>query len=191
MYRMLLLYLLAALPAAIQAEDAELRAKAREIYGKNKDAVVSVKIVTKTHYVYSGAQMNDHEQKREVTGTIVDPSGLCIISESSAEPNNGMDFSFDNGGEEMKFKPETKVTDLKIVYPDGTEIAAEFALKDKDLDVAFVRPTEKLEKPAPFLQLAKSADPEVLDPVISIGRLGRTLSRASTVAIDHVEAIIT
>ena len=38
---------------------------------------------------------------------------------------------------------ETEVNDIKILLEDGAEVPAEIVLRDKDLDLAFIRPKAK------------------------------------------------
>jgi S1-C subfamily serine protease len=172
------------------AADAAVKAKAREVLDKNKDAVVSVKMVISMRYVFGGRESHKQEHKTEVTGTIVDASGLVVLANSAVNPYGDMDFSFASDGENQQMKPETSITDIMIVTADGKEIPGEFSLKDKDLDLAFVRPKEKLAQPLPFIAFAKTADPEVLEDVIVIGRLGRLLNRASSIGLGSVEAVV-
>lgn len=191
---LLLMYgvaLSASFGTSVHSADAALRARAREVLEKNKDAVVFVKAVVSMTYSMGAQQSKKQEQKNEILGTVVDPSGLTVVAASRLDPYSMYgDMSFNSGGEMSHFKPETNVTDLKLVLADGTEVAAEFALKDKDLDLAFIRPKEKLEKPLPYLTFVKCADPEVLDEIITIGRLGRSLNRSAALAIGDVLAVV-
>lgn len=172
------------------AADGPVKSMAKELLGKDKEAVVSIKLVVTTRYVISGREMNKNDRRSEVMGTVVDPSGMVLISNTSIDPMSGMEFSFDNGGENMAYKPESNVTDMKLVLADGTEIPAEIALRDKDLDLAFIRPKEKLDKPVPYIKFEKTPDPELLDDVIAIGRLGRALNRMNSVSVGNIQAII-
>lgn len=176
----------------VQAEDAAVRAKAKELMEKNKDAIVTIKLVTTTRYVYMGRESHKQENKMEVTGTVLDASGLTVLSYYSTDPYSAMgDFSYESGGDKVEFKPETSVNELKIVLADGTEIPADFVLKDPDLDLAFVKPKEKLTQAPPFIALAKpAAEPEVLDSIISIGRMGREVNRANCVKLGSIDAMV-
>ncbi len=182
----LLLFAYAALAA-----DPDVKAAARKVLEKNKEAIVTVKMVVSTRYVYGGRESHKQERKAEIVGTLLDPSGLAVVSNTAVDPySDMMDMSMDMGGENMQIKPESNITDIKIVLADGTEIPAEFSLKDKDLDLAFVRPKEKLEKPCPCVNFTKTAEPELLEDVITIGRMGRELNRVNSMGLGIVQAVV-
>ena len=62
------------------AYDAALKAKAKEVLAKHKDAIVTVKLVITSKTSYMGTQSHKQERKNEVTGTVIDPSGLTVLS---------------------------------------------------------------------------------------------------------------
>ena len=73
-------------------------------------------------------------------------------------------------------------TEVLILRPDGSEIEADFVLKDEDLDLAFIRPQlEQLSKNTPisFQHIDYNSESiptlKTLDEVVSLGRLGRNL----------------
>ena len=190
---MSLLLAWAALSAAIlPGADETLQDHGRELSNKYKETVISVKLVITTCYVYGGRETNKRESKNEISGTVIDASGLTVLSLFALDPSAARsDWSFDTGGENMKVKTESNVTDVKLILSDGTEIPAQVVLKDKDLDLAFVKPKEKLEKPCQFVNFAKPRTaPEILDDILVIGRLGREVNRVTSIALGQVEAIV-
>jgi hypothetical protein len=74
---------------------------------------------------------------------------------------------------------------------DGTEVPAKLVLRDDDLDLAFVLPTQPGKK-FPHLNLAGGGNAEVkpLDPLFVIWRLGQSLDRQPAVAITRVSAVV-
>ena len=73
---------------------------------------------------------------------------------------------------------ESELSDVKIVLDDGTEVPAEVVLRDKDNDLAFIRPKTKPAAPMAALDLANSGKADILDQVISLTRLGSAAGRA-------------
>jgi S1-C subfamily serine protease len=147
----------------------------REITAKYGPAVVKVQIVMKMSMSFMGSG-ESQEQKIEVTGTTVDPSGLTIVSMSSTNPADMVQDMYGGDMEDMHFK--TDVTDVKIRLADGKEIPAKIVLRDKDLDLAFLRPVNKPAVPLPYLDIKDSCKLDVLDQTITITRLGKIANRA-------------
>jgi hypothetical protein len=180
----------AAARAAEGADASEAVKAAKAVVEKHKDAVVEVRLVLKTKTSFGGREGGAQEQKVEVNGTVIDPSGLTVISNTATDPMSR--FSFGMGGEDSpQFKMDTSVTDVKLVLADGKEYPAKVVLRDKDLDLAFVRPDEKGLKLSCLELKAPPAEPKVLDEVIGLTRLDRSANREPAVGIGRVMSVIT
>lgn len=171
----------------------ELGDKGREIFQKHQRAVVTVQIVLRTKYSMPGLGTQDSESKQDLTGTVVDPSGLTVLALSATDPGNLMQSLM--GGmageeEDMKLKFETELTDVKLLLEDGIELPAEVVLRDKDLDLAFVRPKTKPANPMAALDLSQAASARVLDHVITLNRLGQAAGRAYAVSVERITAVV-
>jgi Trypsin-like peptidase domain len=165
----------------------EIAEKGRAIYNQYQHAVVTVEIVLKSTYSASGQSSAPSENKLDATGTVVDPSGLTVLALSACDP--GEMYQRLMAGQ-SKYKLETEVNDVKMLLEDGTELPAEIVLRDKDLDLAFVRPKTKPAHPMSAVDLSQSAPAEVLDEVITLNRLNKAASRAYAASIGHVAAVI-
>ena len=172
--------------------DAALKAMARKLLGRHSDAVVTVKVVLSTRVIMMGREANKRETKNEVTGTVIGPSGLTVISNWAMDPlSAAMEAGAAMSGAAEQFKVETDVVGVKIVLADGTEVPARIVLKDKDLDLAFAKPKEEAVGRFAYLQFTKAADePQVLDDLILIGRLGRAVKRVNSLSIGRVTATV-
>jgi S1-C subfamily serine protease len=178
------------LPA--QADDAAK--SGREILLKCRDAVVTVKLSLKQS-ISMGGHDSKSESKIETTGTIIDPSGLTVLSLTTTDPGSAMKDAYTRalsarGGDVSQLKFDSEVSDVKIVLADGTEIAAEVVLRDKDLDLAYLRPSEKPAKPLPFVDLTRDAKPQVLDEVVVVNRLSKAANRAPAISVGRIEAVV-
>ena len=172
--------------AAVPAAHAdELAAKGRDIFLKNQHAVVTVQVVLKVSY--SGAGKSS-ETRQELTGTVVDPSGLAVLALSACDPSEMYQRML--GDQASQYKMETEVTDLKILLDDGTEVPAEIVLRDKDLDLAFIRPKIKPATPMAAVDLSKSAPAQLLDQVLTLNRLNSAAGRAYSASVERVSAVI-
>ena len=171
----------------------DLAEKGRDIFQKYQSAVVTVQLVVKSKMSMAGLGGQDNEAKQDVTGTVVDPSGLTVLSLSATDPDSmlqdlmaGLSEKLD----EAKFKVESELTDVKILLADGTEVPAEVVLRDKDLDLAFIRPKTKLSAPMKAVDLSQSARVQVLDQVITLNRLGQVASRAYAASVERISAVV-
>lgn len=177
--------LICILPISVAAvvDDA---AAGRDIITKWSNAVVKVQLVIKVSISYMG-QADTQESKGEATGTVVDPSGLTVVSFTNTNPADSLKDMY--GGEDG---PDitTEVTDVKILLSDGKEIPAKVVLRDKDLDLAFIMPIEKQTVPMTAIDLKDSAPLEMLDKAIIIGRLGKVANRSQTAHLARIQAII-
>lgn len=166
----------------------------REILAKCQQAVVTVKLAIKQS-ISMGSHDSKSESKTETTGTIIDPSGLTVISLATTDPGSAMKDSYARamaarGADMSQFKLESELSDVKIVLADGTEIPAEVVLRDKDLDLAYLRPSDKPAKPLPFVDLAQDAKAQILDEVIVVNRLSQVANRVPAISIGRIEAIV-
>ena len=156
MSRLFLCASLAALllaPAGSKAD--ELAEKGKVIFKKSQHAVVTVELVLKNKFSMSGMAGQANESRQDVTGTVVDPSGLTVLSLSATDPAQMLQNMMGSGAEdESRIKMESELSDVKILLDDGSEIPAEIILRDKDLDLAFIRPKVKVNSPMTAVDLA-------------------------------------
>jgi S1-C subfamily serine protease len=158
----------------------EFADKGREVFNKYQHAVVTVQVVIKA----SGPGGRSSESKTDITGTVVDPSGLTVLALSACDPAEMYRrLSEDN-------KIEVEVSDIKILLDDGTELPSEIVLRDKDLDLAFIRPKIKPNNPMTAVDLGKSGPAQVLDPTVTLNRLNKAASRAYSASYERISAVV-
>jgi len=170
------------LTATARADD--IADKGRDIFKKNQHAVVTVQVVLKASYSSGGRSSDPNESKSDVTGTVIDPSGLTVLALSACDPAD----LYRRISEEYKI--ETEVNDLKILLDDGTEMPAEIVLRDKDLDLAFIRPKTKPASPMAAVDLSKSGPADLLEQVITLNRLNRAAGRGYSASVERISAVI-
>jgi len=165
----------------------EIATAGRALAAKCQDSLVTVQIAVKLH-ITSGEEQNTDEEKGETIGTIIDPSGLIVVSLTTADPSAAIEKMGSEHDQQMKVSCE--VVDLKIRTADGKEIPGKIVLRDKDLDLAFIRPLKKLAEPLPALNLANAATPGLLDQIAIVYRLGNVGNRATSITLDRVQAVM-
>jgi S1-C subfamily serine protease len=180
---------LAAAGAPVLAQDD--RAAGREIVKKWQNAIVTVRVVLKMRVSVGGREMQSMDESVETVGTVIDPSGLTVLSLGALNPGammNKMMGGGGNGQERMEFGSEP--SDVKLRLSDGRELPARIVLRDEDLDLAFLRPTAKPDKPLVAINLADEGKPGMLDSVVVLTRLGRVGGWTPAASLQTIGAII-
>jgi hypothetical protein len=171
----LLLWAAALLPA--QADDTA--GKGRDIFKKYQRAVVTVQESVKA----TAAGGRSGEANLEITGTVIDPSGLTVVALSSCDPYElRRRMSPD-------YKVDSEVSNVRILLEDG-DLPAEIVLRDRDLDLAFIRPKTKPASPMPAVDLSNAGSAQVLDEIIALNRLNRVVSRAYSASVERITALV-
>src|SRR4029079_3865605 len=97
----------------------------------------------------SGREMNASDDSSDTVGTVIDPSGLTVLSLGALHPGAMMNKIIVDTAQGNGDRPQlnSEPTDVKIRFPDGREVSARIVLRDEDLDLAFLMPPVKLDKP--------------------------------------------
>jgi len=185
---------LMAMTGSVSAD--EIAEKGRAILEANKQTIITVQLVIKEKFSFGGSDDEGSESKSEVPGTVISADGLTVVSLMSTDPGSmfadmmgdfasPVDSDFD-----MDFDMSSELVSVKLLPDGGKEIPAAVVLRDKDLDLAFIRPLEKPSQPMPFLNLADGSSPKILDQVIGISRLGKVGGRVPSVTPSRIQAVV-
>jgi S1-C subfamily serine protease len=179
--------LFAALLVALPAPAADLalagRTKAEQVRG----AVITIRIVLKLKIGFGG-QAQDQEQKMEVAGVVIDPTGLTVASAASIDPSGALRKI--SGGQQGRMKVESEVKETTLLLEDGTEVEADVVLKDTDLDLAFLKPREGGRRFRAVTLRPRAKTVPLLTPIFVVTRLGKLTSRALAVATGEIRASV-
>lgn len=176
---LMLSILVAIVPCAILAAD-ETAEQGRQVFEARKNTVVTMRIVIAMSF---GSRETESEQ--EANATIISPDGLSVLALSAVDPLQ-MASDLRIASDEMT----SRISSLRMILPDGTEKAAELVLRDKDLDLAFVRLTEKVDQPLAYVDVTQAGSPQVLDNVVCIMQYGRVARRTHAAFIERVEMVV-
>jgi hypothetical protein len=168
--------------SAAGATDIKDTARAKAV--QTQKAVVTIRLVAKL----KGGPPQDEEVKMEAIGTVIDPDGLTVTDLSALDPA-AMLRSIMGAMGRGDLKVSTEIKETTILLEDGTEIAADVVLKDSDLGLAFVRPREASRKFDAVNLKQRSQQPQLLDSIFTVGRLGKYSNRALTLTLDSIRAI--
>ena len=168
------------------------RPAARDVVKKWQEAVVNVRVVLKMRMSMGGREMQASDDPVDTVGTVIDPSGLTVLSLGSLNPGAMMSKLMGAGGGNGQPGVEitSEPTDVKIRLSNGRELPAKIVLRDEDLDLAFLRPTTKPDTPLVALDLTDAAKPALLDQVLVLSRLGRVGGWTAGAALFDIGAII-
>ncbi len=166
------------LPAAAAVD--EVARKGQTILETHKDAVITVSMVISISF--GGDEMED---EMEANATVIDPSGLSVLALSAVDPTALFEAMGGPSGEAI-----SRVKDMKMILGDGSEIDAGVVLRDRDLDMAFIRPIDPPDEPMPYVDIEQSASPEMLEELVLIGQLGMVARRSHMVFVERVQAIV-
>jgi len=171
----------------------EERAAGRKILARWQDSVVNVRVVVKLRMSMGGREMNASEETIDTVATLLDPSGLAVMSLSVLNPGGFLKqmmggMGSQGGGQQLDMTSEP--TDVRMRLNDGSEIQAKVALRDEDLNLAFIRPTTAPAQPFASLATAEEGRPAPLDPVVIVSRLGRVGGWGGAASLVYVQAVV-
>ncbi len=168
------------------------RVALREVGKKWQDAVVSVRVSLKVRMSMGGREVQSMDDTLETVATVIDPSGLTVMSLSTLDPGTMMSrlINASGGTGDQKMSIASEPSDVRMRLPDGRELPATIVLRDQDLDLAFIRPTTKPAAPLIAVNLADAARPAILDDVVVLSRLGRVGGWTPAAVLYSVGAII-
>ncbi len=167
------------------------RAAARDLVKKWQDAIVNIRVVVKLRMSMAGRELQSNDDTIEAVGTVIDPGGLTVVSLSSVNPGAMMTKLMSSGGNTgQNVEIVSEPTDVRIRLADGHEFPSTIALRDEDLNLAFIRPITPPEKPFVAINLADYAQPALLDQVVVFGRLGRVGGWAPSAALRDIGGIV-
>jgi S1-C subfamily serine protease len=172
-------------PTVAFSDDAATRGQ--EIFDKNQHAVVTVEVVLKASYSKDGQSAPSSETRYDLTGTVLDSSGLTAVAHSACDPAEFYKRVMPSYAE---YKVESEITSVKILLEDNTEVPAEVVLRDKDLDLAFVRPKTALDRPMDSVNFEKNTTPKVLEQVVTLNRLNQASGRAYSACVERIIGVM-
>ena len=155
---------------------------------KHQKAVVTVKVILKLRI-----QQQESEKKVETIGTVIDPSGLTVVSSRAIDPMStfrSLMKGFGAMAAAAGVSADSDITSTALIFDDGAEMEADVVLKDADLDLAFVRPRNAARMFEAIVLTPPKTPPQLLDEILYIGRLGGSENRVLTLSKGSICAIV-
>lgn len=169
------------------------RDKAKQIAQANQKSIVMVSATVKMEISGGGKVLASPQQPMQSLGTVIDPSGLVVISASTMDPSGslkGRTISTPEGPVEVTGK--VTQSDVKIVLQDGSSVPARIIYTDSQADLMFIL-SEKTaaEMNVSPVNLADAAKPALLDELICLWRLPDKFGDVPAATLSEVSAVIT
>jgi hypothetical protein len=176
---------------ASSARGDEVASAGRKALKQYENSVLTIKLVLNQSMAFGGRQGHKQEERSEVTGTVIGEKGLIVVSLAATDPAGTMGNVMSAMGDEgQKIKMGSEISDIKILLPGGREVPGRVVLRDKDLDLAFVVPSESNGEKWTPVDLEKSSRPAVLDEAIVLNRLGQVAGRSPSASVGRITAVI-
>jgi len=169
----------------VWAADGGPGAAAKAVVAKHAEAIVHLKVVVSTKMTYQGREMPARERETEILGTVLDGSGLIVTSNTAADPSSAQARMAQPG-----LKIDAQIKGTKLLAKDGTEVPLKIVLRDKDLDLMFLRPDKKIPLKHIGLKKTKGATVALMDQLILLSRLGPVGDRQPSVSVARIEAVV-
>lgn len=149
------------------AAKADETAEYAKILADTSPALVTVKFVLKME-----GRMGKRESETEITGLMVDPTGLILCGNSKL----GMP-------QFMRSMGSATPTDIKVLIGEDTEgLEAKVLARDTELDLAWVKIKEPGDKKFAALDLTQSATVKPGERILTIRRMAKFFDRTATVS---------
>lgn len=163
------------LPVAADEQGAALKA----LLESHAPSIVTVRCVLKTEIAVMG-QQQEEESRANITGVVVDASGLVMISGSQINGNKIREMieQMVPPGQEINLK--VSPSEIKVVLEGvDKEFDGFIAASDARLDLAFVQIEGLEDQELAPVDFAGDARPEVGQQVVALSRLGEGFDYAA------------
>lgn len=155
-------------PAAAGSVQADDAATYRTLAKEHAPALVTVKFLLRME-----SQYGKRESENEITGIMIDPKGLILCANSRL------------GG--ARRGGSVTPLDMKILIGDDIEgIPAKVLARDTELDLAWVKIKDPGDRTFQFIDLSKSAQPQVGDKILALRRMAKFFDRTPVVSDGRI-----
>ena len=166
----------------------EFADKGRVIFQAHHQAVVTVEVVVSSRFSMQGMGSQTNRSHHNISGTVVAPSGLTVVSLSALDPGQALKSAA--AARDPRVKVETDLESIKLLLANGSEAPAEVALRDEALDLALLRPRTKPAAPLAAVDLTQAGTAEVLEPVVALNRLGTAAGHGYSASQERISAVV-
>ena len=177
-----------AAPAYAQTPDE--RAAARDLLTKRGDAVVTVRATVKMRGMPGPGGAEAMEDTVQANAVVLDGTGLTVTALSQLDPSDMITRLIGSmpGAPEMKLSVDQ--SNIRIRLNSGQEVPAKIVLRDKDLDLIFLRPTDAPASPMASVDMTMPGKAQAADLVLVVQRFGEITGWKTGVSFGSVQAVV-
>lgn len=186
--------LVATMPWSLPAAPEGQATAGRALVKRYADAIVSVELVVTLKVKMGDREVPPRDQRIEVNGTVISPSGLTVTTLAAVDPQATLDaLRSTSGGNRGPEIVGSEFKEVKLRLADGKEVPARFVLKDADLDLAFMAPEatpENAGRQFPYVKLDEAAEGAVLSDYFYVGRAAKIQQRVPLVRATEIIGVV-
>jgi S1-C subfamily serine protease len=180
----------AAIASTAFAQSAQERAAARDLMTKRSDAVVTLRATVKMRGLPGPGGSEAMEDTVQVNAVVLDGSGLAVTSLSQLDPSDMLRRMFGSMPDMPKMEISTGQSNIRYRLADGTEVPARIVLRDRDLDLVFLRPVSAPASPMTAVDVAAPGKAQAADLVFVLQRFGEMTGWRPGVTFGSVQAVV-
>ena len=152
----------------------------RALTAKYGAGIVTLQLVLKSAAGGEQAQL-------ETDGIVLDANGLIATTNTAIDPTSAYSSMM---GEEETQGMATSVVSIKIRLSSGEELPGRVVLRDKDRNLAFVRPLRRPTRPFVAVNFKGTHIAKMGDMVYLLGRMGKAGNRQNESKIERVTGVV-
>jgi hypothetical protein len=154
----------------------------RALSSKYGASVVTLQLVLK-----SSMGGDSGQAQLEADGVVIDSSGLVATTNTAIDPSSMYTGMM---GEEYAGRISSTVVSARIRLSTGEELPARVVLRDKDRNLAFVRPLRRPTRPLVSVNFAPTTRRAWATVSYILGRLGKAGSRSSEASAQRIVSVV-
>lgn len=175
---------------AAGAQTPEDRAAARDLLSKRGPAVVTVRATVKMRGLPGAGQGDGREDTVQANAVVLDATGLTVTALSQLDPSDMIKrvISGMPGAPAMELSVDQ--SNIRVRLDNGQEVPARIVLRDKDLDLVFLRPVTAPASPMVSVDMTAPAKAQPADLVLVLQRFGEMTGWKTGVSFGSVQAVV-
>jgi hypothetical protein len=170
------------------ADEADYQKNAKQVVERYGSGLVWVSATTKVDIPEVGEQ----EKRGDSLGVMIHESGLTMLSLHYFDQSQLITAAIRRNDPDAS--PSVSVSDILITIADGTEMEGKLIFKDPDLDLAFILPDQdeaEDHKPFTVVNLEGDGKAEIMDRIVTLGRLEESYNRQLVAMSAYIASVIT